>query len=630
MAKKTYQHWDKNDLIKEIEQLRKRKKYGLVWENKPEDVVEQCKTEFPVLEEVKEKEILIDPDKPTNLLIEGDNYHALSVLNYTHKGKIDVIYIDPPYNTGAKDWKYNNDYVDEEDPYRHTKWISLMEHRLKLSKNLLSKEGIICVTIDDYEMPRLWLVMEEIFGEENHLGTIVIRNNPSGRSTEKGVSIAHEYALFFSRATGTKIGRLERTQEQMDRYKERDNQGPFEWVNFRKHGATRKESPKMFYPIFISKNNVRIPEMTWNEKSQEWETTDKPKNDEKVIYPIDDKGFDRRWKWAVERFKREKNEVKVDRDKNGDLAVYIKSRMNEDGMLPLTWWDKKEYSATTHGTNLLKTIFSTLQVFSYPKSLYAVMDCIKVMSDNKDCTVLDFFAGSGTTGHAVLELNKRDGGNRKFILCTNNENKIAEEVCLPRLNSVINGYKYSGTEKTMLYENLLTEKSLINIDSIIDEVDSIKKKNALNYDKTSLKIEDNHVRLYGVKESRGIKEGVGGNLKYFRTSFVSADPTDKSKIALTRKATEMLCIKENTFEKVTSNEQFKVFQNKKKYTGIILDHDAIDDFKKAIAKIDGKFCVYIFSLGDDEFEQEFEDMKQKVKLLPIPEAILRVYRRIFE
>ena len=162
MAKKDYTNWDRKDLLKEIEQLRKRKKYGLVWEDKPENVVEQCKTELPVLEEVKNKEIITDPDKPVNLLIEGDNYHALSVLNYTHKGKIDVIYIDPPYNTGAKDWKYNNDYVDGEDPYRHTKWISFMSHRLNISKNLLSSEGIICVTIDDYEMPRLWLLVEEL------------------------------------------------------------------------------------------------------------------------------------------------------------------------------------------------------------------------------------------------------------------------------------------------------------------------------------------------------------------------------------------------------------------------------------------------------------------------------------
>src|SRR5690606_3678136 len=126
MAKKDYTDWDQEDFIQEIEQLRKRKKYGLVWEDKPEDVVEQCKNELPILEEVKDKEITTDSNQSTNLLIEGDNYHALSVLNYTHKGKIDVIYIDPPYNTGKKDFKYNDTFVDEEDPYRHSKWLSFM------------------------------------------------------------------------------------------------------------------------------------------------------------------------------------------------------------------------------------------------------------------------------------------------------------------------------------------------------------------------------------------------------------------------------------------------------------------------------------------------------------------------
>ena len=188
MIVNNYDDFSKNDLIQEIKKLKKRKKFGLVWEDKQEEVVEQCKTKLPILEEVKSKEIMTDKEKPVNILIEGDNYHALSVLNYTHKGKIDVIYLDPPYNTGAKDWKYNNNYVDAEDPYRHTKWLSFMNHRLGLAKNLLSEDGIICVTIDDYEMPRLWLLMEDIFGEENHLGTIAIRINPGGRKSKRKVS----------------------------------------------------------------------------------------------------------------------------------------------------------------------------------------------------------------------------------------------------------------------------------------------------------------------------------------------------------------------------------------------------------------------------------------------------------
>jgi len=142
MAKKDYANWSKTELVKELDKLSKRKKYGIVWEDKPEQVAELCKEKLPILEEDKKKEIKTDVKKPTNILIEGDNYHALSVLNYTHKGKIDVIYIDPPYNTGARDWKYDNDYVDINDQWRHSKWLSFMEKRLKLARFLLKKTQI--------------------------------------------------------------------------------------------------------------------------------------------------------------------------------------------------------------------------------------------------------------------------------------------------------------------------------------------------------------------------------------------------------------------------------------------------------------------------------------------------------
>lgn len=261
MTKKDYTNWDRNDLIKEIEQLRKRKKYGLVWEDKPENVVEQCKTELPVLEEVKTKEIITDPEKPVNLLIEGDNYHALSVLNYTHKGKIDVIYIDPPYNTGAKDWKYNNDYIDGEDPYRHTKWISFMSHRLNIAKNLLTPDGIICVTIDDYEVSKLWLLMEEIFGENNFLGAIAIRINPGGRKSKRKIAAQHEYALFFSRNTNTSVAKVIKDPDQKSHSYQQDENGDwYEERNLRKEGAdslAKKDSDR-HYPIYFDPKTKKL------------------------------------------------------------------------------------------------------------------------------------------------------------------------------------------------------------------------------------------------------------------------------------------------------------------------------------------------------------------------------------
>ena len=261
MKNSNYSDWSKEDLVKEIEKLKKRKKFGLVWEDKPENVVELCKEKLPILKESKEKQILTKEDSQTNILIEGDNYHAISVLNYTHKGKIDVIYIDPPYNTGARDWKYNNNFVDAEDPYKHTKWISFMNHRLQLAKNLLTKNGVICCTIDDNELPRLWLLMEEIFLEKNHLGTVVIRINPGGRKSKRSVALQHEYALFFSRSDSAKIAPIQiNPEDKTHTYKKDENGEWYEERNLRKEGADSlaEKDSKRYYPIYYDPKTKKL------------------------------------------------------------------------------------------------------------------------------------------------------------------------------------------------------------------------------------------------------------------------------------------------------------------------------------------------------------------------------------
>ena len=184
-------------------ELKKKKKYGLVLEEKPEEVVEMCKTKLPVLKEVKNKEIITDKDKPMNLLIEGDNYHALSVLNYTHKGKIDVIYIDPPYNIGNKDFIFNDRYIDKEDSYRHSKWLSFMEKRLKLAKNLLKDIGVIFISIDDNEVAQLKMLLDspDLFGEENFIINLtwVKKEKASGVLPRSMVLPNFEYILVYKK-----------------------------------------------------------------------------------------------------------------------------------------------------------------------------------------------------------------------------------------------------------------------------------------------------------------------------------------------------------------------------------------------------------------------------------------------
>ena len=562
---KNNQNLSQEKLLAEIARLRKelkkRKKYGLVWEEKPEEVVEMCKEKLPVLKEVKNKEIITDKDEPVNLLIEGDNYHALSVLNYTHAKKVDVIYIDPPYNTGARDWKYNNAYVDINDAWRHSKWLSFMKNRLKLAKNLLKNSGVLICTIDENEHAALGLLLQELFPNKE-IVCVTIVHNPGGIQG-KNFSYCHEYAYFVHPIGGTYITKIRR-----------EDIAPIPLRDWGKETSKRESAKNCFYPIYIKDEQIigfgEVSADSFHPKS----SNILRKDGIVEIYPVDKNGVERKWRFSRQSVEAIKDELVCQKIK-GELAVL---RQKKDYRWKTVWTDGR-YNANVFGTKLVNNIIKAK--FPFPKSLYAVMDCIRaVIHDRNDAIILDFFAGSGTTGHAVLQLNKEDGGQRRFILCTNNEDnngdgvRIAADMCYPRITSVIKGYT-----------GLLDNK---------------------RYD------------------------GLGGNLKYFKTDFVDAEPTDRNKIKLTEQATEMLCVKEGTFEKVLDQKNFKVFKNSDHYTGIIFDQIAIPAFKKAIKEIKGKFSVYVFSLGDETFDDEFKDVRQKVQLSPIPEAILRVYRRIFK
>lgn len=420
------------DLISE-----KQERYQMIWPDKSKAKVLANSRITATLRPDKEKSV--DFDNTQNLYIEGDNLDVLKLLQETYLHKIDVIYIDPPYNTG-RNLIYKNDFSSNYEDYLsisgqfdedgkclvpnlesngrfHTDWLNMIYSRLKVARQLLKETGIIVLTIDDCEIETITMVMNEIFGEKNHLATIIIKNNPSGRSTVSGASISHEYALFYSATNTTTMGRLPRNEKQIARYKEKDDEGFFEWVNFRKHGGYKEDAPTMYYPIYIKKDgsSFRIPKLKWDEKSKEYEVIDTLDSDEFVSYPIDEEGRARRWKWSLERARSDTKDmgIRVDRDKQ--FAVYIKSRMKEEGMLPLTVWDETKYSSTEYGTNYLIDIMGE-RYFDYPKSIYAVIDCLKVANCHPEALVLDFFGGSGTTSDAVMQLNAEDGGNRKFIM----------------------------------------------------------------------------------------------------------------------------------------------------------------------------------------------------------------------
>jgi len=542
--KRDYSNWSKEELLRELNKSEKRKKYGVVWEEKSENVAELCKVKLPVLEEVRQNEIRTDTKAPMNILIEGDNYHALSVLNYTHKGAIDIIYIDPPYNTGNGDsFLYNDKIVDKEDAYRHSKWLSFMSKRLNLAKNLLKDAGIIFISIDDNEVAQLKLLCNEVFGEHNFIGTVTWEKRTKAQNTETAREMFQsktEYILVYKKGSEKVKFRLEVSGEK--NYNLQDEKGLYRLKVVEEMSARGMRGRQtMIFPI-------------------------------EGIMPRD--GF--QWKYGKDQVKKftDRGDIEV---QNGKVYFRIRPQ-DEANQKFIPFWshffDKDTYGTAEKGKSELTEILGTnTHNFETVKPVDLIKKLLFHINRNKSEVVLDFFAGSGTTGHAVLKLNKMDGGNRKFILCTNNEGNICTDVCYPRVEKVMRGYSY------------------------------MNKKTA----------------------------GLGGNLKYFQTDFVDAEPTDKNKRKLVDKSTEMLCLKEDCFDESTKGQSFRMFTNgKNKHLGIIYDDDGIEPFKKEVKKQNQKFVVYVFSLDESAREEEFEDVKKLVELRPIPAVILNVYKRIFK
>ena len=571
-----YSGYTKEELVEELESL-KNKKYGLVWDKKNsqelidafvnwENVSENfTPNKFPVLKELKNKEILTNKGKPINLLIEGDNYHALAVLNFTHKNKIDFIYIDPPYNTGNNDFIFNDKFVDKEDPWRHSKWLTFMEKRLKLAKSLLKKTGVIFISIDDNEVAQLKLLLDEIFVEKNFIALLSTIMNLKGNQDQFGFAGTHEYTLVYAKSLlQAKINEFVIDEEDLESWDE-DNIGYFKkGANLKATGvnAPRAKRPNLFFPIFITPcGDFYVSE----------DDVPKSLNDLKVLPITDNKEMS--WRWSKTKICNEKHNLIIERT-NGNVSIYKKQRPKLGGLpskKPKSIFYKPEYSSG-NGTGQLKELFGE-KVFNNPKPIDLIKDFIRLAS-SKDGIILDFMAGSGTTGHAVLELNKEDGGNRRFILCTNNENNICIDICYPRIEKIIKGYKNSKNEKI---------------------------------------------------------DGLSSNLKYLKNDFVGAQPTDKNKRELVNNSAEMICIKEDIFEPLVEEDlNFRIYVKGNKYLGIIFNEEAIEPFKKKANKLEGQFIIYCFSYTGVLPEKEFADMKNKHRIEPIPEIILKVYREIFK
>jgi adenine-specific DNA-methyltransferase len=374
-----------------------------------------------------------DLDEATDgLLIHAENYQVLRFLERKFAGGIECIYIDPPYNAAETEILYKNQY-------KHSSWLALMAERLASARKLLSVDGSLCVTIDDYELHRLKFLLDETFGPENALASVVIRNNPSGRATVSGFAINHEYGLFYSKSDAAAVGRLPHTEAQRNRYDQTDEQGrKFEWENFRKssRGSNRNDRPKQFFPIFYNEKTriARIPNLEWQEASRSWKVLEKPTANEVATLPIDGFGTEKVWNFGLERTRREIAKMLV--EKSGEkYEVYKRKPLHEEGSLPRTWWDNPLYSARDNGTRALKDILGPTNTFDFPKAVRAVEDSIRISCKSSDATVFDFFSGSGTSGHAVINLNRVDDGGRRFILVEIGE--YFDTVLQPRIQKVM-------------------------------------------------------------------------------------------------------------------------------------------------------------------------------------------------
>ena len=404
------------------------------------------------------------------VLVNAQNFDALGLLECEFGQSVDSVYLDPPYNTDAAPINYKNEF-------RHSTWLCLFEGPLRRSIRLLNENAVVCVTIDDFEAAPLRLLLDTTFDPTRRLGIVPIKNNPAGRTGTVGFSTCHEYALFYGCSETARPNRLPHSDAQKKRYAEKDDQGAFEWTNFRKHGGSntyRTTRPRQFFPLYVEGSEVRVPEMTWNNDSRSWEVTEKPRATEEVLWPIDSKGRERIWDFNAGTTRKNLKDLLVRPDSQGQTAVYRKWRLNDKGLLPQTWWDKSEYSAAAYGTNLLSHMFGETHSFMFPKSLHAVADCIFVggLKELTTGTVLDFFAGSGTTAHAVIHLNRQDEGERKFILVEMGD--YFDEVTLSRIKKAAYSADWKDAEPKSHNDGTSQIFKYLRLESYEDALDNLE------------------------------------------------------------------------------------------------------------------------------------------------------------
>jgi len=399
------------------------------------------------------------PGAPKHAVIEGENYFALQLLSFILAGSVDCIYIDPPYNTGARDWKYNNRFVDNKDQWRHSKWLSFMERRLRLAKRLLKPDGVLIVTIDEHEVMHLGCVLEDVFKAPAYAHTVITDViNPKGTGATNFSRVA-EYVIFVCpegkeviSAVPFGFGMSGDVPVRDHRVVEAQGGGLVRKLALRRDGAessNRKDRPRQFYALLVDPNTNIVEGIGPGLSLSDTYPTD-PIDGRIPVYPVDAKGRERVWRYGRDTMSQRisAGEIVVTRVRDGRYSLYhLKpvDAQSAERRRPRTVWWTSTHDAGSHGSSLLNEMLGERSAFTFPKSLYSVADALRlVVGDRPEATILDFFAGSGTTLHATCLLNSEDGGKRRAILVTNNEVDAATSARLTALGTYPGDAEYEA------------------------------------------------------------------------------------------------------------------------------------------------------------------------------------------
>jgi adenine-specific DNA-methyltransferase len=550
-----------------IELVNTKKKYGLVWEDKPEDVEEQLRSMLPVLNEVKDKAIINGAEHPNHILIEGDNLHALTALTFTHEGKIDVIYIDPPYNRGDNDFIYNDDYIDKEDTFRHSKWLSFMSKRLLIAKKLLSSDGIIFISIDKNEIAQLKLLMDEIFGEKNYIEIFswVKTETPSNLSSKSKEKL--EYILCYQKQQNNiRFKGLMKTSSSDNPMMKHQNS--IKDLTFTPGQLTVKiREPKMAAGRYgTTKYDIELlNDLYINEGTNYNEVTLRGK-----------------FIWTQNNLVEELSKGTVMTIKTKTMILSYEKK-EYDPEVPPNLIDNS-FGVGTNENAEAELIALDLNEFDYPKPS-SLIDYLLKFNGKNNGVILDFFAGSGTTLDALMQLNKKDNGCRIGIICTNNQNGIAENICYERNKRKITGYTSTLSHIT---------ESLVN-----------------------------------------------NNLRYYKACFIPSERTEVNRRKLTQESTDLLCIKEDCYNNVSkeyflNEKEAKLFTNGLGKFMLVVYHsrnqmEVVEKLTGIIPTIETteKIKLYAFSPEKETIEADFLSVADKIEAVPLPDSIYNAYRATF-